>query len=566
LTRRALALVTVALVLSAAAAWILRPERGVPDGAPTEEQMGRAVGSSVLTLLARGHVPDRSGDVVVVPKPNHVVVGDWDPATFATATPTITTTHPNPWSDLVRVPIVFYDGDRRGGAAVDETPVDIADIAATYARVLGVEGFDGDGDPLPVELDRPPKAIVTVVIDGGGWNALQQHPASWPSLRSLAERGTTFTNATIGSAPAVTGAIHATFGTGIYPRTSGVGGHLIRGEGGALTDVYLENADPRYLDVPAVAELWDEQNANRPRVATVAFEDWHLGMIGHGAQRAGGDKDVAVFWEREEQRWWTNEDFFSLPAYVPSGLEALEAYEEELDERDGLGDGTWFGHTLDELRDPRVRPGSAAFLRFTGDVAIDVLRREKVGRDPIADMIWVQLKAPDLAGHSWNMLAPEQGDVLLEADRQLARIRDELDRLAGRGRYVLVVTADHGQQPLPDAVGGWRISAAELRRDIEERFGAVVEKITPAEIFLRRDADIEPRDIARYLATYTIADSIPESTGDVAIVEARLDDTVFAGAFSSAFLAGMDDEGSITRFGPGEYPEGRFELPQRQGG
>jgi len=188
-------------------------------------------------------------------------------------------------------------------------------------------------------------------------------------------------------------------------------------------------------------------------------------MIGHGAQRAGGDKDVAVFWEREEQRWWTNEDFFSLPAYVPSGLEALEAYEEELDERDGLGDGTWFGHTLDELRDPRVRPGSAAFLRFTGDVAIDVLRREKVGRDPIADMIWVQLKAPDLAGHSWNMLAPEQGDVLLEADRQLARIRDELDRLAGRGRYVLVVTADHGQQPLPDAVGGWRISAAELRRE-----------------------------------------------------------------------------------------------------
>ena len=93
----------------------------------------------------------------------------------------------------------------------------------------------GVSAPLP-GLDQPdrtpPKAIVTVVIDGGGWNALQAHPDSWPNIAGLMRDGTTYTNATIGSAPSITGALHANFGTGTYPVTHGIPGNQMRGPDG----------------------------------------------------------------------------------------------------------------------------------------------------------------------------------------------------------------------------------------------------------------------------------------------------------------------------------------------
>ena len=55
--------------------------------------------------------------------------------------------------------------------------VDISQIAPTFADFLGTS-LDTDSPSLPGATTgrRPPKAIVTVVIDGGGWNALRQHP------------------------------------------------------------------------------------------------------------------------------------------------------------------------------------------------------------------------------------------------------------------------------------------------------------------------------------------------------------------------------------------------------
>ena len=68
---------------------------------------------------------------------------------------------------------------------------------------------------------------------------------------------------------------------------------------------------------------------------------------------------------------------------------------------------------------------------------------------------------PDYAGHAWNMTEREQEDVLRETDRQLQRMKEQIERIAGKGNYVFAITADHGQQPLPDLVGGLRRIFAE---------------------------------------------------------------------------------------------------------
>ena len=569
---RSFVVAVVAIAVAAVAAFALRPERGVPEDAPTLDAMARSVGAAIMRNVYRGHVPGRSGDIMLVPKPHRYIIGAWDLTTLGSARPELYTSHPNPWSYLTRVPIILrWPGRVRRGLEVWDA-VDIADLAPTYAAVLGLDDFTSAGTRLRDAFERgggtPPKLIFTVVIDGGGWNALEEHPDSHPTIDRLRAQGTTYTNATLGSAPSITGALHATFGTGDYPLKTGIPGNQMRSpsgevdeEGDPRVDTWLQNADPRYLREATVSELWDEANANKPVVGTVSYEGWHLGMIGHGAQRAGGDKDFAVTWDAAENEWWINEDYYELPDYLASqDVDRLARYERELDRRDGIPDDLWFGHSLDELQQEPVRPGTPAFVRFTGDAVMEVLRREGIGTDGLTDLVWIELKPPDFGGHLWNVERPEQADILRETDRQIERFCDYLDRAIGKENYLFAISADHGQQPLPDTRGGWRINSRELTEDINERFDAeLVQVVTPVDIYLdpraMKEAGVSQDDVARYIGTYTIGDNLPEGApGIERVPDARLPERLFAGAFSSAYLRGLDER-SIASMGRGAYPE-----------
>jgi arylsulfatase A-like enzyme len=573
LPRRVLWVAVVALVLAAVAAYVVLPERGTgAAGEPlNQDDMAGALGTAVMQHIYRGHVPGRSPEIFTVPTPHSFMVTQWPVDTLGTDSPYLSTAHPNPWDYIARVPLVFYGpGYVRGGQQVHRS-TDITSMAPTYAELLDVDLGDVDGEPLPeiVSGRRRPKVILTVVIDGGGWDVLQEHPDAWPNIKSLMEGGTSYVNATIGSSPSITGALHATFGTGDYPLHHGIPGNQMRDENGDNVDTWLQDADPRYLESPTVSELWDESRNNKPVVGTVSYEGWHLGMIGHGAQREGGDKDVAVLWEMAEDEdaenggeWWVNEDYYELPDYLlPTDIDQLERYEEKLDPRDGIEDDTWFGHTLEELRVPRIRPGTPAFVELTGDAVIEVMRKERVGRDAITDMFWVEMKMPDFAGHIWNMEMPEEEDVLRATDDQIGRMKKELDKTVGKGNYILGLSADHGQQPLPDQYGGWRISSNELQRDIETEFGdGILEKISPVDIYVNMDRveeeGIQLEEITDFLSTYTIEDNLPVGIpGADRVPEARLDERLFVGAFTTDYLQSLTPE-KLASFGASDFPEG----------
>jgi Type I phosphodiesterase / nucleotide pyrophosphatase len=574
--KRTIAIASVAVLAAIVAAMQLRGVSEVSAPVPPMDGMSDAIGSEVMDLIHRGYVDGRSGQILLVPRPHRYLAGRWPLTTLATDEPWLNTTHPNPWNYLSSVPLILYGpGVIKEGVEFDRR-VDLTAFASTYAELLGMSDFEAATEPLTeaVETSRPQqlRAIVTVVIDGGGWNVLQRHPDSHPVIDELRAGGATYTNATTGSAPSITGAIHANIGTGFYPIDHGIPGNQMqtpRGapeEGDPTTDTWRQEADPRYLLLPTVSELWDEANGNEPTVASVSYEGWHLAMIGHGAQRDGGDRDIAVLWEAERNEWWTNEEYFELPSYVPSiDLGRLEGYESELDERDGVEDGKWFGHTLNEIQEPPIRPGTTAFVRFTGDAAMAVMRNERIGDDDTTDLFWIELKAPDFGGHLWNMLGPEQADTLKETDRQIGRLKRYLDESVGRGRYVLAVSADHGQQPLPELFGGWRINTEELERDIEERFGPIIADMNSVELFLDEaeveDADVRLDDVVEFIGGYTIEDNIPPGMpGSDLVPEGRFGERLFAGAFTGAYLTDLSAD-DIEGFGGSDYPAGRLGLP-----
>ena len=552
---RVLPIVAAAVVLAAAAAFALRSDPSEQSdtvaGRRSIEEMANEIGAPVMELLRRGHVPGRSGHIQLVPRPHNYMTGEMDLTRINSDDPDTFISHPNPWAYLARVPLILYQPGSIPAGTTSYEEVDIAQLAPTYARILGVEGLEADSGSLDVPASSvPPRAIVTVVVDGGGWNVLRQHPGAWPTIRRLAEGGTSYLNATIGSAPALTGPTHANIGTGAYPKSHGIPNN-------PLWDV-------ANLRVPTISDLWDRQQANAPVVAAIAFHGFHLGMLGQGSHREGTDPHVAVLWNHRDNSW-SSPETFTLPDYLAEpDIETLESYERELDERDGVADGLWFGHTLEELREEVLRPATPAFVRLHGDATIDILQNEGFGRDAITDLLWVEMKMPDYAGHQWNMVAPEVGDVMAETDAQIGRLVDELDALMGNGNYLLAITADHGQEPIAETTGGWRINSRELRRDLNAEFGEVVRAVTMQDVRLDADAvesnRVDLNEIAEFIGAYTIEDNIPPGIpGEERVPPGRMDEQVFAGAFPTDFLRSLKP-GAVRRFGGSDYEEGKLTI------
>ena len=546
---------------------------GPPEGSSTVGAMAEELGADVVEQLRRGFAPEMSPDVAYVPRPYNVVVR-FSGEGLGTLDADPRSSHSTPWDYHQRVPIMLYGpGYVRSGQTVDRS-VDVTDIAATLAELTG-SGFRApDGEVLEEALlpegerNGRPRAIAVVAYDGGGWNLLEQWPQAWPEQRRMGAAGTTYLNATIGSAPSVTTAIHANMGTGAYPEHHGLSEINGRLPDGRIGETFLDESDPRLIRLPTLADVWDLEHDNDPWVGIVAYESWHLGMMSHGTQTAtvslpgDPDRDVGVIWEPGEEgdpslgRFTIREDFYALPANLPGDAELGERLREQ-DADDGEIDGAWMGW---DLEDPLVVPALPAFVRHQQDALAGVLGEAPLGEDDLTDLLFVELKPTDFAGHLWNMIADEEEPVLRAQDDLLGALIEQLERAAGPDGYVLIVTADHGQSPLPESSGGLRVHPDVLKRRVEEYFGEpIVAKVTPSGLFLDRElaADLEISDatVARFVGSLRYRDVLPQDTDLEAIPEETLDERVFAAALPHSYLDGLTPEDAAA-LGEGLYPEG----------
>lgn len=483
-------------------------------------------------MLHRGWQPspERDWDLAAVPR---------QPGWFGTFAGT---SHSGPYDYLQQVPLVFYGSGfvSRPGTVDMRREVTLTDLPSTYAELMGFDFPRRAGRPLDglFRDDAPsPKVIVTAIIDGGGWNVLRRWPDAWPNLARLMRDGASVSDAVVGSSPSITPAVHTSLSTGAWPRKHGVMAIAMRADDGQYVSGFASRAyaqdaskaDPTInLDLTTLADEWDKASGNEALIAMVAPQTFHLGMLGHGSALEGGDKDIAAM--IEDERWATNPRFFDLPSYVndPRVVQGPQADLVELDRADGAADGLWRGHEI-----PRL-DATPAFTAWQQRVVEAIIEREGFGADEITDLLYVNYKAPDAAGHIFNMIAPEQEDVIRSVDDALARLVEFLDENVGKDSYLLSISADHGQTPLDG--GGWPVNQAEVRRDLRARFDRdgqrVLETTTTALYLMNRDAmealDLTPERIASWLTRYTIGDNIPEGKSVPAGYEDRLDESVFA--------------------------------------
>jgi predicted AlkP superfamily pyrophosphatase or phosphodiesterase len=508
------------------------PSAGEP--APTDEP-GTAVDVSQKSIRSAcslpkkemirvwtGYNPERSGDIQYIPRePNYV--GNWQ-------------SHSGPWAYLQQIPMFFYGPGHVPEVGRVSRPVTMADLAPTLAQFLGFEFNAPDGEPLTEAVipdADPPKLILTMVWDGGGIDVLDTYPTSWSGVERLIPKGVWFENATVGSSPSVTPAIHTTLGTGAIPRRHGIMDLIFRVED-KLTSTRARVQD--YLLVPTLADLYDLDRANNAVVGTVS-PGGTQGMIGQGAGLDGGDRDVAIF--SQQGHWESGGDAYEYPGYAVDEA-ALEEARRRLDLADGKADGLWLGQ---ELPDASGNLGDTpAFAEYQTGMLEDIIDSEGFGADNIPDLLFTNYKQIDQVGHGWGFPTPQMEAVVQSSDRAFMDLTEILDRQVGEGEWVMVLTADHGATPLPETTGAYPISNFELADDIDARFDGdgddvrVVRDVRPTQGWLNLH-ELEQNghtvdEVARFLMNYTVEQNTPEGRA----FAADPDQVVFSAAFPGPAL------------------------------
>jgi hypothetical protein len=558
-------LLALAAMLGAAAAtggaalgrtlrWVTRP-----DPRPIQEAMARDLGAEYMELVARAYHPRRSGDLQLLVAPYNSANYPQESRSLVPRDPR--TSHASVWMYLERVPLVAFGA---GIVPSDSTErVSLADVAPTIAELIGFDGLlelGREGQSLP-GIARPataPDLVVTFVIDGGGWNVLQEFPDAWPNLNRLMRDGATFRNAIHGSFPAVTASAHATVGTGAFPRTHGITGHNLR-DGRRARKAYgeLGHANPGDILVPTLADLWSDATDNRAWIGELGYQVWHLGMIGYGGRsRRGDQRPVAVYWDElgDPQGWRSqNDELYRLPAAVPD-LDAFDGYRAAYVPNPGRNP------EFDPIKPKNMHCCSTPVIRYQGDLVEATLANEPVGSSDAPGLLFINYKAPDYTGHVYGMFDPMTGDALRDVDEQLGRLVAQLDALYP-DRYALIVTADHGQCPLPDTAGGVRLDPIQLWDDLEREFGGglfgLVQNVVPSEVYLHEDvlwdAGATREDMASFLRDYPYRRNIGPYVPRDAIERDLLDRQQFAAVFATSFLDTLTDRDLEADFGAGIY-------------
>lgn len=524
-----------------------------PDALAVQEEAARRLGAEYMELLARTYHPERAGELQLLLAPFNSSNYSNESLSLVPRDPR--TSHASVWMYLERIPLVVYGPGIFLPSDSDER-VTLADLAPTTAAMIGLDGWpqDREGRLLPrLRYAGPrPKVVVTFVIDGGGWNVLHTWPNDWPVLKRLMKEGANFRNAINGAFPAVTACAHATIGTGTFPRDHGVTGHNIRTPQGVRKTYGAPGAaQPGDILLPTLADMWHDSTG--AWVGQIGYQVWHLGMMGYGGTgRTGPDLPVGVFWNEDGGGGWAphNPDLYRLPNETPG----LDVYETR---KAAFTNPGW---------DPQFAPqGRQApcceppITQYQGDLIEATFDSEPIGDGPTS-LLYINFKSPDYTGHIYNMLSKWEGLMVRAVDDELGRLVDLLEQRFP-GEYVLIVTADHGQCPLPDEVDGVRLDPIQLERVIEERFGAgltkAIEYVAPAEIFLRTDqlwdAGATPDDIAAALQDLTYRENIGPYVPRNAIEQDLLDKQEFAGVFASGFLGSL---GNTSSFGETVYTGG----------
>ena len=356
-----------------------------------------------------------------------------------------------------------------------------------------------------------PRLVVLFVIDGlPQWQLEANRDQLAPDgFARFLEHGASFGQAFFDDAYTVTAAGHATFLTGAYAHRTGIIGNewldLRAGQPvyctGDASEHYighatgaLDGTSPRNLKVESLGDVLRRLEPGA-KVIAVSGKD-------RGAILPAGRSGTAYMYMAEDGTFASTTYYMRAhPAWVDAFNRARpadrffhtqwkpllppDAYARSLPD-----DQPWFGRRgghlpMDLGNAAQAQPGPAFYASllaspFADALTLDFARAavagEHLGADDVPDLLSISLSGHDYVNHAWSAESRLSQDHLLQLDRLLQSFFRDLDLSVGRGRYVAVLTADHGFMPNPEALQARGVPAGRLAaRPLRDAVNAALE-------------------------------------------------------------------------------------------
>jgi predicted AlkP superfamily pyrophosphatase or phosphodiesterase len=383
---------------------------------------------------------------------------------------------------------------------------------------------------LPVTLlvaqqaqqDRP-KLVVGIVVDQMRQEYLYRFANKFGEggFKRMMDEGFMLKNSHYNYIPTVTGAGHASVYTGTTPAHHGIIGNDWYDKE-LKKNVYCAG-DENYSTVGSVSVEDGKMSPHRMLTTTITDElklstQKRAKVIGisikdRGSILPAGHMADAAYWYDEKVGKFITSTFYmpSLPAwaenfnkrnlpdkylsqqwntlypieqYVESGPD-ITPYEGKL----GGKEKPAFPYDLPDMFKKSgydilsYTPFSNDYLTEMAKAAID---GEKMGADEWPDFLCVSYSATDKLGHAVGPNAIELEDLYLRLDRSLADFFKKLDESAGKGNYVVFLTADHAVAENPQYLTDNKVPAGFLRSaNIKARLSSFLQQYFPGKDVLQ---------------------------------------------------------------------------------
>lgn len=183
-----------------------------------------------------------------------------------------------------------------------------------------------------------------------------------------------------------------------------------------------------------------------------------------------GHRPTGVYWLDEYTGNWVTSSYYAqqLPAWLQSfnnkrfaelyvdrtwnTLLPIQYYVESLSDTCnfelGIQNQTTFPYDIMKLRDA-TRPYKILKQipfgnTFTKDLAIEIIDKEKLGKDDITDFISIVFSVTQEIGNKFGALSKEIEDTYVRLDYELMFFINYLEETIGKDNFLLVLTSNHG--------------------------------------------------------------------------------------------------------------------------
>jgi len=349
---------------------------------------------------------------------------------------------------------------------------------------------------------EPPRLVLQITVDQlrGDMLARYRDRFGEGGFRRLMDHGLWYANAHYSAGNTFTASGHAVLTTGAdtpehgmvanewFDRTSG---KVMYATADAVSPVLGEpvrpgaGLSPRNLTASTFGDELVAASAGRSRAYSVAGKDrsaiipgGHRGKALWFSELTGGFVSSRYYWDALPswvEAWNAGRPVDAYAGRAWTLLRPPESYRfsESAYGRPPAALGPSFPHLLPAAGEPTF----LSALRFTpwldahtAAFARELIRREKLGRGSAPDYLAISFSGTDYIGHAFGPDSREYEDQLLRLDGVLAQLFAAADASAGRHRVLLVLSADHGADDIPEAARDKGYEAGRHDPDALRRF------------------------------------------------------------------------------------------------